>query len=65
MSKKVDLDEDGNWMVSHREQKLKAMGWRGTLREWDQAFDLLGDNPLEQKPPIKSLADAKKHAKKK
>lgn len=61
--KLVNLDEGENWMLTHRKEALRSRGWTGTIQEWDEAFDLLGENPLKMKPPIKSLEKAKKHAK--
>jgi hypothetical protein len=69
MSKKdddlVNLDEGENWTVTFRTNKLKKMGWKGTLREWQDAMELLNANPLSLEPPAKSLEEAKKRAKRK
>lgn len=67
MSKKevVNLDDGGNWMVKVRTDKLKRLGWKGTLEEWQDAMELLNDNPLDLEPPVKTLEEAKKRAKKK
>lgn len=53
-------DENENWMATVRQKKLKARGWIGTLAEWIKAYELLSADPLEMKPKVTSLADAKK-----
>jgi hypothetical protein len=59
----VNLDDGENWMVTHRKEALKRRGWSGTIEEWQAAFELLKGDPLDRKPPVKSLTDAKRNAK--
>lgn len=44
----VELDDDSeNWMQQNRAEKLAAMGWKGTVGEYMEAFDKLGHDPLQ------------------
>lgn len=60
---RVNLDEGENWMITFRKNKLKELGWKGTLLEWSEAMDLLNVNPLDLDPPATSLDEAKERAK--
>lgn len=58
----VNIDEGENWTITFRTNKLKKMGWPGTLSEWQQAMELLNANPLGLDPPVRSLEGAKERA---
>lgn len=63
MAIKLD-DSNEKWLVTHRKEALKKRGWKGSVEDWQDARELLKKDPLAMKPPITSLADAKKKHKK-
>lgn len=49
----VELSDEGeNWMSSLRLERLRALGWTGTVSEYASLYTELDGDPLSQTPPI-------------
>jgi hypothetical protein len=58
----IDLtdDENDSWLHQVRADRLRKQGWHGSVQEYFEATRILKTDPLKHKPPVKSLAEAKK-----